>query len=124
MNAKRTGFLAIVLFDSAILTVSMTCTILVRMTEVNLSYIVNGAVLLSFGLGLSLFVVKPDSRRTISLFVPFLAPMQVSRAYSLWRAPRKTPRIAVEFVAGRRRTDEGQPVQRGGLEEENRRLKK
>src|SRR5947209_3360781 len=29
----------------------------------------------------------------------------------LWRAPRKTPRIAVEFIPARRWTDEGQPVQ-------------
>src|SRR5580704_4047910 len=29
-----------------------------------------------------------------------------------WPAPRKTPRVSVEFVTERRRTDEGEPIQR------------
>jgi hypothetical protein len=32
--------------------------------------------------------------------------------YNFWRAPRKIPRIAVEFVTRRRRTNEREPVQR------------
>ena len=60
--------------------------------------------------GRSIGVPVPLDSASVAMFRLVLG--EYLDLHRLWRAPRKIPRIVVEFVTRRRRTDEREPVQR------------